>query len=269
MQMTVFQTFDYNGKVLQLVTYEHESPKSTKTSALRAPGAGKFEIGQINLSDDFTLTAQITGKNIAYIYTEILLKDKSLDQFYGPVAREYIHADRDKETGGVSHPDWDDTNNLAVTLRPSLRLLTDGVDSAFAFATPEGYENPDYRLDGLYTPADGVTPRRARITFDNGGKIKNILAYKEQGRRSTPHPLTPKQDDQFAPFVQVLTPPARAAENGKWDVTTALSNPLTFRDQSLRMVTESPMSAEYLLGILVQDLDGKLARKYVPLTIGK
>jgi hypothetical protein len=263
--MTVIQTFEHNGKVLQINTYETESPKPTKASTLRAPGAGKFEIGHISLSNEFTLTAQITGKNIAYIYTEILLKDKSLNKFYGPVARETIQADRNKETGGVSRPDWDDTINLAVQLRPSLHLLTDGVDSAFGFCIPEGYGNPDYRLDGLYTLADGTPPRRARITFDSAGETKEIAAFKEQGRRSTPHRLTPKQGDQFAPFVQVLTPPA--GEDGKWEFATALSNPLTFRDQPLRVETEAPMPAEYLVGILILDLDGKPTRKYVPLTI--
>ena len=156
--MEVFQTFEHNGKVLQLITYEPESSKPAKVSTLRAPGAGKLEIGNLNLSDEFTLTAQISGKNIAYIYTEILLKDRGLDQFYGPVAREHVPADRNKETRGISRPDWDETVKLAVRLRPSLRLLTDGVDSAFCFAAPEGYGTSDYRLGGLYTPADGAVP---------------------------------------------------------------------------------------------------------------
>ena len=262
--MEVFQTFEHNGKLLQLAAYEPESPKPAKTSSIRVPGAGKFEIGQINLADDFTLTAQVTGKNIAHIYTEILLKDKNLNQFYGPVSREYIQADQDKETGGINHPDWDNDINLAVTLRPSLRLLTDGVDSAFCFSIPKAYENPDYHLDGLYTPADGAAQRRARITFDSNGKTKEMIAYKENGRRSTPHALTPNQGDQFAPFVQILTPPT---EDGKWDISTAFSNPLTFRDQPFYVVAESPMPAEYLVGILIQDLDGDFSRKYVPLTI--
>ena len=262
--MEVFQTFEHNGKLLQIAAYESQSPKPAKTSSIRVPGAGEFEIGQINLADDFTLTAQVTGMNIAYIYTEILLKDKNLDQFYGPVSRVYIQADRDKETGGINRPDWDDDINLAVTLRPSLHLLTDGVDSAFCFSIPEAYENPDYQLDGLYTPVDGVAPRRARITFDSNGKTKEMVAYKDNGRRSTPHALTPNQGDQFAPFVQILTPPT---DDGKWDVTAALSNPLTFRGQPLYITTESPMSAEYLVGILIEDLDGDFSRKYVPLTI--
>src|SRR3990172_4257527 len=106
--MEVFQTFEYNGKVLQLASYEPDSSAQSvaKDPSIKAPGAGKFEIGTINLSvpsakitasEEFTLTAQVNGRNIAYIYTEVLFHDKSLNQFYGPVAREYIQADRNKE----------------------------------------------------------------------------------------------------------------------------------------------------------------------------
>jgi hypothetical protein len=264
--MEIHQTFEHNGKILQITAYQSESSaKPAKASTKRAPGAGKFEITQIKLSDENTLTAQISGKNIAYIYTEILLKDKNLNQFYGPVARQYNQADQNKVTDEISRPDWDEVINLSVTLRPSLTLLSDGVDSAFAFTTPAGYSTADYRLDGLYTPADGSAPRRARITFDSAGETKEVVAFKEQGKRSTPHELTFKTGDQFAPFIQILTPPAE--ENGKWEAVTALSNPLTFCDQAFRVVTESPLPAEYLAGILVQDLDGKFTRKYVPLTI--
>jgi hypothetical protein len=47
-----------------------------------------------------------------------------------------------------------------------------------------------------------------------------------------------------------------------------LSTPLAFHDQGLRMTKETPVPGDYLAGILVQDLDGALTRKYVPLTIG-
>jgi hypothetical protein len=270
--MEIFQTFEHNGRVLQLAKYEQKSSPKPKASSLRKPGAGKFEIGQINLSakeivagEALTLTAQISGKNIAYIYTDILLKDKSLEQFYGPVAREYIQADRSKDSRGISHPDWDEAINLSVRLSPNLRLLTDGIDSAFAFTIPEGYGNSDYWLNGLYTSSDGTSSLRARITFDNRGETKGVLGYKEQGMSSLPHELKPKQGDKFAPFVQILIPPTE--ENGKWETTTALSSLLTFSDQPLRIVSEVAMPAEYFVGLLIQDLDGGLARKYAPLTI--
>lgn len=276
--MEISRIFEYNGKVLQLATYEPE-PSATPpamVSSVSAPGAGKFEIGTINLSapsakiaagETLMLTAQVNGKNIAYIYSEVLFHDTSLNQLYGPVAREYIQADRNKESRGVSHPDWEDTINVAVRLSPGLRLLTDGVDSAFGFLLPAGYGNSEYRLDGLYTPADGAAQRRARITFDGAGETTDVLAYKEQGGRATPHALTLKQDDQFTPFVQILT--SSTDENPAWQVTKGLSTPLTFRGQPLRWVEEPLMPGDYLIGLLVQDLDGGLTRKYAPLTVSE
>ena len=272
--MEVFQTFEHNGKVLQLATYEPDpsAKPAAKDPSIKAPGAGKFEIGTINLSADkitageeFTLTAQVIGKNIAYIYSEVLFHDKGLKQFYGPVSREYIQADRNKETGGVSRPDWDDTINIAVRLNPGLRLLTDGVDSAFGFLIPTGYGSSDYRLDGLYTPANGAAQRRARITFDSAGETTNVVAYKDQGSRATPHALTFKQGDQFTPFVQILTQPTD--ENQTWQVTKGLSTPLTFHGLPLRWVAEPLISGDYLIGLLIQDFDGALTRKYASLTI--
>ena len=271
--MENFQTFEYNGKLLQLATYKPEaSPRPVKTASRRAPGAGKFEIGQIELSsatitagEELTLTAQVSGRNIAYIYSEILLQDKGSNQLYGPVVRAYVQAERNKATGGVSRPDWDETINLSLRLRPGLRLLTDGIDFAFGFLLPSGYDSSDYRLDGLYTTADKATSRRTRITFDSAGKITNVLAYKEKGGSSAPHALTFKPGDQFAPFVQILNPPTD--ENPAWQVTPGLSTPLTFRDQPLRWVTEAPIPGDYLVGLLVEDLDGALTRQYSPLTI--
>jgi hypothetical protein len=266
--MEASRTFRHKGRVLQLTAYESEPSGPRKVLSRRAPGAGSIEIRQIDLSakgEEFMLSAWVDGSNIAFIYTEVLLKDESLDRFYGPVAREYIRAERTKETRGVSRPDWDDSVDLSVKIRPSLRVLTDGVDSAFFFSVPEGYGDPQHRIDGLYAPADGTGEFRARVTFDSGGETKRIVAYKEQGYRSAPHPLAPRRGDRLTPFVQVLTPPA---EDGEWKVGTALSTPLTLGDRPFRVVTETPMPGDYLVGLLVQDFDGGLTRKYAPLTIG-
>jgi hypothetical protein len=271
--METFRTFEYNGKVLQIAQHDDTTLKKT-TPLADAPGAGKFEIGAIDLSastvaegETFTLTTRIIGKHIAFLYTEILLRDKDLNQFYGPVAREYIRAEKEKTTGGVNRPAWGHEINLALDLTPHMRLLTDGVDSAFGFLIPGGYGASNYRLDGLYTSADGATSRRAQITFNNAGKTTDVIAYAEQGFASTPHALTLKQDDRFAPFVQILTAPAD--ENSAWQVTRGLSTALTYRGQPLSWTTEALMPGEYLVGALVQDLDGNLTRKYAPLTVSK
>jgi hypothetical protein len=267
--MEMLQTYEHGGAVLQLASYEPEAPRPVRAVSLRAPGAGNFEVTELELAEGeegLTLTAQVSGRNIAYIYTELLLKDKSLERFYGPVAREHLQADRNSETGGLSRPVWDDPIDVRVRLRRSLRLLSDGVGSAFCFSAPERYGSLDYRLSGLYTPVGGAASLRVVLVFGGDGEIKRISAYEGQGRRFAPRALSPKQGDRFAPFVQVLTPPVA---DGDWGVATAVSNLLTFGDQPLRVVTGPSVPGHYLAGLLIQDLDGGLVRKYVPLAISK
>ncbi len=269
--MEIFQTFAHNGKILQLATYESATAsRPAQTVSMRPPGAGDFEIGPLSLSADkigageeLTLTAQVSGENIAFIYTEILLRDPHREQFYGPVAQEYVQAQRSKEIGGVSHPDWDAAISVSVRLSPSLRLLTDGVDFAFGFLSPADYGSFDTWLDGIYTAADGETQRRARLSFDSAGAITQAVAYKGRSGSAAPHALTFKSGDQFTPFVQILTPPT--AENPAWQVTTALSTPLSFRGQPFCWVKETLIPGDYLVGLLVQDMDGGLTRQYASL----
>jgi len=273
--MEIFRTFEHNGKVLQLSTYESELPVKPSAAGApgSAPGTGKLEICQLDLSSEkissgetLTLNAQISGSNIAFIYTELLFHDTALNQYYGPVAREYVRAGQDQEVRGVSHPHWEPSFNLSLMLTPGLRLLTDGVEYAFAFLLPEGYGNPDYRLDGLYVAAGGDIRRRARLTFDSAGEVKKMLAFKEQSGRLVPYDFTMSQDDQFSPFVHILTPPVD--KNSDWQVARGLSTPLTFWGQPFHWVTDLPMPGEYLAGLLVQDLDWKLSRHYTSFTLG-
>jgi len=259
--MTTPKTFNYKGKTLQLASYDKPVRLiPAKSPNLSAPGAGKFQIESLALSDDLTLTAQISGKGIAYLFVEILLKDEG--EYYGPVLREYIPADLDNETDGVKRPDWGDPISLSIKLLPSLTLLTDGTNSAFAFCIPEGYGVSGCRLDGLYISAESES--RARLTFDGDGKITQILAFKQQRIKSTPRALTPKPGDTFAPFVQVFT-----EEDGQSlrETETVLSTPLTFGEQPFRLEKEPLLPGEYLAGILVQDLDGGFTRMYVPILV--
>ena len=45
---------------------------------MRAPGAGHFEFERLQAEwqgEAFTLTGRVNGHNLAYLYTEVLLKD--------------------------------------------------------------------------------------------------------------------------------------------------------------------------------------------------
>jgi hypothetical protein len=263
--MTILKTFEHKGKALQLADYAApERAALKKSSSMRAPGAGKFQIESLTLSDNLTLSAQISGNGIAYLIIEILMKDEG--GVYGPVLREYVPAEADKEVGGVKRPDWGETINLSIPLRPSLTLLTDGSSSAFAFASPTGYGVSGCYLDGQYTSAAEGSQTRVRIAFNGNGEIKEILAFKKQGIKSTPHALTPKPGDTFAPFVQVFTEEDGATLH---KTETVLSTALTFGEAPFRLETEDLIPGKYLAVIAIQDLDGGFTRKYVPFTAGE
>lgn len=272
----IFRTFEHNGKVLQLSPFETGQPAKLAVggTSAGAPGSGQFEIKMLSLSaskitagETLTLEAQITGSHISYLYTEILLRDKEVDQYYGPVDQGFVHAERNKETRGVSRPDWEQMIKVTAPLRPAIRLLTDGAHFAFAFLRPEGYDSSDTQLEGLYSASGETTRRRAHLTFDAAGNIKKMLVFTGQGIRAMAHALTLKQGDQFSPFVQILKPPT--AESPEWQVNKCISTWLTYGSEDLRMVNEPPLPGEYLAGLLVQDLDGKLTRQYTMFTLGE
>ena len=164
----------------------------------------------------------------------------------------------------MRRPYWDDSMDIAVKARAGLRLLTDGVESAFCFSAPEAYDDPDRLLTGLYTPAGRTEPLRAALTLGETGMVKSVLAYKEQGRRAMPRAVTPDPGDTFVPFVHVFRLPEGRAE---WEIGTVLSAPLTFGGSGLWAIDAEPLPGDYLAGVVVQDLDGRSTRRYVPLRL--
>ena len=265
--MEIFRTFEHQGKTLQLAVDETvlSSKPQAKTTSRLAPGSGIIEIQSLALSaekiaagEKLTLSAQISGNKIAYLFTEILFHDPELNQYYGPILREYIACEQNREVNGMSHPVWGPEIALSLTLTPRLQILTDGAASALACLLPAGYGSSNQHLDGLHTAANG-TSQRARLTFDSSGALQGALVCKGRGTQTTPRALTLRRGDQFCPYVQVLT---QAAEGeATWQATKALSTPLTY-GEPFRLVAETPIPGEYLAGVLAQDLDGKFTRQY-------
>ena len=268
--MDTLQTFDVNGALLKIISDESES--ETEPSNLRpdviAPGTGAFEIAPLILStqeiapgESLSLSTRIYGDNIAFIYTELLIRDYELDQFYGPLLQEYVLSAKNAETQGLQRPVWDSNIDLNLNITPNLRVLTDGIDSAFAFMRPLNYAQDGYQLDGLYTREGTQKPRPARLKFNSAGDLTGMLVFKEKGGRLLPHDLTIYPGDQFAPYVQILT---RLPE---WQISRGVSNTLTWHESGFRWINQTPVAGEYLLGLVVQDMDGELTRQYVPFSL--
>jgi hypothetical protein len=270
--MEVLQTYVHKGRELHLTAHEgsangNAAPAAAQRPAVLAPGAGHFEFGDLRAEwqeEVLILTGKVSGHNLAYLYTEVLLKDPDRDCFYGPVTREYIRAERNEGTSGITRPAWGDSVNIKVRIRPLLRLLTDGANYAFCFALAEGYSSPGYRQGGMYKVAGEAEPLRALLGFSGDGNLKRAIAYAGQDKRSAPKVLTPGQGDSFVPFAQVFTP---SVTPGEWEITSAVADTLTLGSYPLRVVTERAVPGEYLVGVLAQDLDGGLFRHYVAVSL--
>ncbi len=275
--MPVFRTFDYLGRTFELNSFETTQEKLPQDQTWsQAPGAGEIEIEAIALSiaqtapgEAVSVSTRVNGRNIAFIYADMMLYDKEFDRAYGPVYRKHIPAASDKEIGGVLYPDWEETVHIAFEFTPTLRILTDGVNFGFGFVYPDRYGSLStggtYWLNGLYSTDEGQTVRDAKMYLDKTGKMEKIIVAGSKFGRRAPREIMPKPGDQFTPFVQLFSPPRD--KDHRWQGTKCLTNTLTFRSHGVYWIEENPIPGVYLLGVIVQDLDANLVRKYAKLTI--
>jgi len=268
--MDSMRTFDVNGKALTIASNQQETsiPAASEETPTAAPGAGKFMINSLQLASDkiapgasLDLSAQISGENTGFIYSELLFHDPQLGQYYGPLVKEVVLSENSSEVEGVLMPAWNSPITINLSITPTLRILTSGLDAAFAFFEPEGYGKQAYLLEGLYTRAGSDHARRAMLKFDSSGEFINALVFKEGLGHSTPRALTLKPGDQFSPYVQLVK--NTGDENLPiWQLTRGQSNTLTCGETAFRWVSADLLPGDYLLGLLVQDLDGEQTRQY-------
>jgi len=270
--MKTIQTFQVGDAAVTLTALETSPPTQTSDAqGIQSPGAGKFQIKTVELSaqeisagDSVQLSVHIEDKGIAYIFIDLLMRDPEREQYYGPVVRDFVMANRTRTVGGVTHPRWDSDLELTLDLRPRLRMLTDGNASTFGFFQPASYDSSEFFLDGLYTSAGDKASRRARLSVDGDGVFKKIVVFEESERGSFPAELRLESGDQFAPYVELI---AEAQDEDGWGAMDCIASPITFRGEPFRWEERAPLSGDYLAGILVQDLDGQLTRMYAPLNV--
>jgi len=193
LSMEVMQTFSVDGRELHLYEFEDAPGVDTRSVSgdleVKAPGSGEFEFDVLGVEwqeDVLSLTTELKCHNLAYLYTELLIKDEHRDVYYGPVSREYVRAKNNESSSGITRPVWGDRVEVSARLRPSLRLLTNGADFSFCFALPEGYSSPGYRQGGLYTLAGETEPLRALLGFSGEGALRRAIAYPRYERRTGP-----------------------------------------------------------------------------------
>ncbi len=280
--MAVFRTFEHQGRIYELATLEDlpatlwgaaESDVEIEDEEEIVPAEGAVMIESLSASPEvlsaeemLSLSAQLEGDAIAFVYTELLFYDAERRQAYGPVYREPVMPGTTREVGGVEIPDWETPLEVMVGVQPFLRILTDGMQGALAFVVPEtGRPEGGYTLEGIYQAVGGV-PHAAKLFFDADGLLRKGLVFSGRGGWQAPHALTLGAGDRFTPLVRIFTPPDDAA-GAIWPATRAASNTLIWGEVPFHLEEETLIPGEYRAGFMVRDLDDFEHRCYVAVTV--
>jgi len=145
--------------------------------------------------------------------------------------------------------------------------INDGRQSVVARFAPETYGASQaeavYTVEGIYTFADGSGSRPARLYFRDQ-LLRQVLGFYGEGAAGAPREITPKPGDTFTVMEQWLDLDQRgnvvktAQQKGKT---------LTFGDQPFKWKELDAAAGEYVVGFVVEDLDGNPQTVFERITV--
>jgi hypothetical protein len=266
-----FLAYHYTGR-----SFEPSPAAATPEpgAAVSAPGAGQIEVSPITLSAEVAapgqpvlLSTDISGENIGYVLLFVGFYDQDSNSIF-VADTDYLESDDTREIDGVYYPDWGEGEfTMEFEWEPVVFAISDGVDSVVALFTPQTYgasfEDAIYTVDGIYTYADGGESRYARLYFSDG-LLRQVFGFTDEGGTGAPREIIPQPRDTFTVAQRWLD----LDQNGKVVQTAAQAGGiLTFGDQMFTWEELDAAPGEYIVGFLVQDLDGKAHEVYKRVTV--
>jgi hypothetical protein len=243
------------------------------SSRVRAPGAGDITVSEISLSSDSAapgqpvlLSADVDGENIGHI--------KFFAGYFDREGRSIYIADMDflesadtRQLDGVYYPDWGQgAFTLEFEWEPIVFAISDGSQRAVALFSPQDYgataEQAVYTVDGTYTYADGEQ-RSARLVFRDG-VLRQVFSYSGEGGAGAPREIIPQPGDTFTILENWLD------LDGRGSVVQAATQDgvtLTFGEQPFTWVELDAAAGQYVVGYIVEDLDGNSTEAYTTVEV--
>jgi hypothetical protein len=268
-----FLAYHYTGRTFQPATNIAVVPE--RGAAISAPGSGPLEVSPITLFDNVAapgkpilLSIDIYGNNIGYVYLFVGFFDRASNAIF-VADTDYLESNNTREIDGVYYPDWGDAGELTMEFEwePVVFAINDGVDSVVAHFTPQSYgasfEDAIYTVDGIYTYADGGETRYSRLYF-NDGYLKQVFGFTGQGGTGAPREITPQTGDTFTVLEtwMDLDQQGNVAQR-----VTQEGGALTFGEQMFTWEELDAAAGEYIVGFIVEDLDGTAYPVYNKVTV--
>jgi hypothetical protein len=243
--------------------------------SVRAPGQGIISLSEITASDNeaapnqpVRLSVDISGQNIGYVYLFVGYYDQASNSIF-VADTDYLESPDTRQVDDVFYPKWPsgDTFTMNFNWEPTIFALSDGVETATALLTPESYgasaEDAVYTVDGMYTFADSGEMRYARILFRDG-KMRQVFGFTSQDGSGAPREITPQSGDTFTILEKWLD----LDSSGNITKTSMLEGQtLTFGSNVFEWQELYAAAGDYLVGFIVQDLDGNQYPVYTQITV--
>jgi hypothetical protein len=242
-------------------------------SVVAAPGAGQITVSELQLSDDTAapgrpvlLSADISGGPIGYIYLFAGYVD-TVSRSIFIADMDYLDSGSTQELHGVYYPDWGEGDfTLEFEWEPLMFEVTDGATATLALLKPEQYgatpEAAVYSTSSIYTYADGET-RSAKLLFANGA-LQMVLGFTGEAETGAPREIVPSPGDSVTILEQWMDLNEQGAVT---EQTTQPGATLTFDEQTLTWRELDAAAGSYVVGLIVEDLDGNRIARYAPVTV--
>lgn len=268
-----FLAFHYTGRSFEAAATDVVSPGREAT--VEAPGAGRITVSPITLSSQVAapgqpirFSADVAGNNIGYIYFFTGYYDQASNSIF-VADTDFLESPDTREVNGVYYPVWPQSGDFRIAFEwdPVVFEITDGATSTSAMLQPESYgatpEEAVYTVDGIYTYADSGETRNARAYFQNG-RLQQVFGFTGDGATGAPREIVVTAGDAFT----VLETWMDLDANGRVvRVATQEGQTLTFGDQPFEWRELDAAAGEYVVGFIVEDLDGNRTQSYAQVTV--
>jgi hypothetical protein len=214
------------------------------------------------------LSTDIRGQNIGYVYLFLGFYDTESNSIF-VADRDYLESNDTREIDGVYYPDWGQAGEFTMEFEwePLVFAIDDGLDSVVALFTPESYgatfEEAVYTVDGIYTYADGGESRYSRLYFSDG-ILRQVFGFTGQDGTGAPREIIPQPGDTFTVLEKWLD----LDQRGKVaQVAAQRGGTLTFGDQMFTWEELDAAPGQYIVGFIVEDLDGNAYESYTTVSV--
>ncbi len=268
-----FLAYHYLGRSFDLGTNNVIVPGADET--VSGPGSGPIQVSELSYSDNVAapdrpvlLSVDISGQNIGYIYLYVGYHDPSANSLF-VADMDYLESPSIQEIDGVYYPVWGDSGTFTMEFEwePVVFAINDGVDTVAALFSPLRYgaapEDAVYTVEGIYYFVNSTESRYARLYFRDG-YLRQVFGFTGQDGTGAPREIIPQTGDQFTVLERWidLDRQGRATEAAMQEGGT-----LTFSDQMFTWETLDAAAGNYVVGFIVEDLDGNRYPVYETLRV--